>query len=859
MRYAHEQMNGENIWKHGGGDKTNKYLVKMGLKIIDKQSKPLVDLIEKYKAILREKGLKDEVYKWQLIEKFKGQPNINAIDFQKEIQALDLSNLVYYNAKTVANIVVEKEPEEFRQCFTTLFDESIDLNERINKFNTEFNHIYRLIGGTLQHHHDERTIATYLTYLNPEKYAFYKNSYYKDFCNLLEIKTKNTGYKYAHYLEIIEKFIADFILTDNELLELVDEELNKYPNCYTDSKRLVLAQDILYQMLDKNVSSNYWVFQGNPNYFNLEKALSDGALKTWKVNQNKSRIKEGNKVILWMTGEKAGIYALANIESAVQKILEDPKELTYYTNNNHANIVEDRVELSIEYNLVKKPILKNMIMLNADLKDLKQGVQGTNLKATKKQYDAIIDIINSEFENTSKINENMNTLNQIFYGPPGTGKTYKLQTEFVDKFVVTNKTKTKEEFISETIQSLSLWQVLTLILLEGEATVPTIKNHKYIQYKLSVSKSKSFGQNIWAALQMHTVEESQTVSYTNRTKPLFLNKREDAVWYIEESKKDLISDIVDLHEKIRTYKDMVVSENNWKFCTFHQSMSYEDFIEGIKPALSDDDSGDDVKYHIEKGIFYKCCDEAARLAGFLSLKDALDNYTKEKRKERFSKANGFALFIDEINRGNIAAIFGELITLIEDDKRLGENEIIVELPYSKEKFGVPPNLHIIGTMNTADRSVEALDAALRRRFSFTEMMSNPDLIRTNGLAPDGKIGDIDLVEVLHVINKRIEILLDKDHQIGHSYFLSVAIEDDLKFAFKNKIIPLLQEYFFGDYGKIGLVLGSGFVESKPKEINVFAKFSDKYDASDLADRDVYYFKDIDGINIQDAIKTLLNN
>lgn len=121
MRYAHEQMNGENIWERGGGDKTNKYLVKMGLKIIDKQSKPLVDLIEKYKAILREKGLKDEVYKWQLVEKFKGQPDINAINFQKEIQALDLSNLVYYNAKTVANIVVEKEPEEFRQCFITLF------------------------------------------------------------------------------------------------------------------------------------------------------------------------------------------------------------------------------------------------------------------------------------------------------------------------------------------------------------------------------------------------------------------------------------------------------------------------------------------------------------------------------------------------------------------------------------------------------------------------------------------------------------------------------------------------------------------------------------------------------------------
>lgn len=455
--------------------------------------------------------------------------------------------------------------------------------------------------------------------------------------------------------------------------------------------------------------------------------------------------------------------------------------------------------------------------------------------------------------------ENILPLNQILYGPPGTGKTYELQTEFVNKFIVTNKKQTKEEFISEAIKDLSWWQIITLILLDGESTVPEIKKHKYIEYKISVSNSKNVQATIWGTLQSRAIQESTTVSYTKRFEPLFLNKREDSVWFIVESKKDLISDIVDLHQKIKNYKDVVVSENNWKFCTFHQSMSYEDFIEGIKPTLSSDESNEDVRYHIEKGIFYECCDKAARLAGFLSLKDAIDNYSRDERKDRFAQAKGYALFVDEINRGNIAAIFGELITLIEDDKRLGENEIIVTLPYSKEKFGVPPNLYIIGTMNTADRSVEALDAALRRRFSFTEMLPQPDLIRTKGKAPDGKIGEIDLVEVLHVINKRIEILLDKDHQIGHSYFLSVATEDNLKFAFKNKIIPLLQEYFFGDYGKIGLVLGSGFVEAKSKEDNVFARFSDIYDASDLAEREVYFIKDIDEINIQEAIKNLLNN
>ncbi len=399
--------------------------------------------------------------------------------------------------------------------------------------------------------------------------------------------------------------------------------------------------------------------------------------------------------------------------------------------------------------------------------------------------------------------------------------------------------------------------------MEGESTVPEIKKHKYIEYKLTVSDTKNVQANIWGTLQSRAVSDSTTVSYTKRFEPLFLDKREDSIWYIVESEKYLIGDLVDLADEIQSYKDIVTTESNWRFSTFHQSMSYEDFIEGIKPVLSENNSDQDIKYHIEKGIFYKCCDEASKLAGFINLKDAITNYTKEQRKERFLKAPSYGLFIDEINRGNIAAIFGELITLVEDDKRLGENEIIVELPYSKDRFGVPSNLYIIGTMNTADRSVEALDAALRRRFSFTEIMPEPELIRTKGKTPNGKLDEIDLAEVLEVINKRIEILLDKDHQIGHSYFLSVDSEKDLKSVLKNKIIPLLQEYFFGDYGKIGLVLGNGFVVLEKNKIgsNIFADFHPEYDSTDLAERPVYKIVNVDAedFDIRNAIKTLLNN
>jgi 5-methylcytosine-specific restriction endonuclease McrBC GTP-binding regulatory subunit McrB len=220
----------------------------------------------------------------------------------------------------------------------------------------------------------------------------------------------------------------------------------------------------------------------------------------------------------------------------------------------------------------------------------------------------------------------------------------------------------------------------------------------------------------------------------------------------------------------------------------------------------------------------------------------------------------YILIIDEINRGNVSQIFGELITLLEKDKRLGCLEaLIVKLPYSKESFTVPLNLFVIGTMNTADRSVEALDTALRRRFSFIEMPPIYNLTELKKV-----IEGIHLGELLQLINKRIEKLLTKDNLIGHSYFVSINSLTDLKSVFHHNITPLLQEYFYGDFGKIGLVIGKGFFahngEQEENGDTLFADFSD-YSTAELLEKPVYRLLDATKMSDSEflsAIETLLN-
>lgn len=414
-------------------------------------------------------------------------------------------------------------------------------------------------------------------------------------------------------------------------------------------------------------------------------------------------------------------------------------------------------------------------------------------------------------------------LNVILYGPPGTGKTWKLRNEYMPRFVEEAAAMSKEGFAAKLVETMSWWEVLTVVMLELKtAKVRDIQSHPLMQARIKRANNRNPKAAIWAHLQMHTKEDCETVKYTKRYEPLYFEKDTQSVWTIDEALAR--EEVPELVEKLAEYQNFTPGKGEkierFAFTTFHQSYSYEDFVEGIKPKMADDEDmaggGDDLAYEIKPGIFKTMVNRA--------LADPDHDY---------------ALIIDEVNRGNVANIFGELITLIEDDKRRREdNELRATLPYSRDSFVVPRNLYIIGAMNTADRSVEALDTALRRRFTFECVPPEPALIEQ----PGGL--EVDLAKLLSVINGRITKLLDKDHCIGHSYFMGIAKAPDpfaaLQRIFATKVLPLLEEFFYGDPAKIGMVLGERFVSRNDESVE-WAKGD--WGIDDFEERRLYTLQD----------------
>ncbi len=796
--------------------------------ILNAKNPKILDLIERYKNHIQEEGLSEELFKWERLNKFQGKLNVESIDFQSNIRSINFGFLIFAAGIGVIHQLSRKKTEEYVQCLKELFNDEIDLTSRINKFKSSVEILYREIEPNikLSSHHDERTISTLLTFHNPEKYTFFKDTIYQEYCKYLHIEAKKGAEKYAHFLELISDIANNYVLKDNELKVLIDNNLQN-GDYYKDKTKILLAQDILYQMI--NSLTKYWVFQGNPKYYRVVDALNDGVLNDWLVTRYKSEIKAGDKVILWLTGDNPGIYALATITSSVKVSQDDESDLEYYLEQPDKK-EKSYVEISIDFNLSGEPIFKKEILSIPELKDLNQGRQGTNFTATELQYKTLLNLITMQ----PPLNHIQNQpLNQILYGPPGTGKTYST----INKAIAIvnpdfNLEQPRELIKNEYKRLVDAGQIVFTTFHQSMSYEDFIEGIKPETLENEVIYEIKSG--IFKLLCEQAKAKSISGDNFDQIYQKLLND-------INENDKKLILESI-VHAKEFTI--YVNSKNNLRF-----HANTEKHYEGVLKK-------DVIEHYLKTGETLDWPSYVKAVGAYL-----VSNYKYTKNEEDEHK--NYVLIIDEINRGNVSQIFGELITLIEDDKRIGNTESLeVTLPYSKEKFGVPSNLYIIGTMNTADRSVEALDAALRRRFSFEEIPSKPELIATVGKTKNGELGEINLVELLETINKRIEVLLDKDHQIGHSYFLSVSNIQDLKKAFQCKIIPLLQEYFFGDYGKIGLVLGSGFVVTTEKENGkLFANFSKEYDASDYAERIVYRIENVEQMQELEfilAILTLLN-
>jgi len=402
-------------------------------------------------------------------------------------------------------------------------------------------------------------------------------------------------------------------------------------------------------------------------------------------------------------------------------------------------------------------------------------------------------------------------INRIYYGPPGTGKTYTLmqllKRDYEQAAAMISPEQWRKQIIAEKIAVLKWWEGAAAALydLGGKAKVADIAEHRFIQAITAANGSnRNVRQTLWRTLQNHTVDESTTVKMKKRLSPAVFDKAADSVWQFAGDWRDDCADLIALVDQLKRGQQDAGAVQRYSFVTFHQSYGYEEFVEGLRPVLAGDAEAGEVAYEIRPGAFKELC-----------------------RKARQAPDQRFAMVIDEINRGNISKIFGELITLIEADKRdpldgsVPSAEVI--LAYSGDKFSVPANVDIIGTMNTADRSLALLDTALRRRFDFVPLLpdtraekvaGDKDSAPLAGVVVTTDAGTIDVRRMLERINERIEALYDRDHCIGHAYLTGLARATDgpqrfeaLATAFRQRIVPLLEEYFFEDWRKIRLVLG----------------------------------------------------
>lgn len=389
--------------------------------------------------------------------------------------------------------------------------------------------------------------------------------------------------------------------------------------------------------------------------------------------------------------------------------------------------------------------------------------------------------------------------NIIYTGVAGTGKTYRL-LQIAKQYTYHLPMIDSNELLSQLLYELSWRDVVCLIFLDFKTQhkdlvkVPEIVNHEFFIAKaMQNEREKNLSNTAWSVLQMHSPASSKTVTYKNRANQAYFDKDESGAWHLLP---DSVSLLIGLSQQLAEFRqaqreNQAVQKQCYSMVSFHQAYGYEEFVEGIRPVISANEySGqgaqnshqevsNQMRYEIQDGAFLKLCQRAAN-----------------------DPEHRYAMLIDEINRANVSRVFGELLSLIEADKRNGQaNAMQVNLAYSGRSFSVPANVDIYATMNTQDHSLAPLDMALRRRFRFIDCSPQPELLQvinvsnhsSKSLEDDKSSETIDLAKLLSGLNYRIIQTLGQEVQLGHAFLFSVSNLAQLQTVLVEQIIPQLAQ------------------------------------------------------------------
>ena len=363
--------------------------------------------------------------------------------------------------------------------------------------------------------------------------------------------------------------------------------------------------------------------------------------------------------------------------------------------------------------------------------------------------------------------------NIIYTGVAGTGKTYQLQ-QIAKQYTEILPVANGDDLLKALLKPLSWREVICLVFLDerkkGKSLlkVAEITNNLFFVTKLKINqREKAIANTAWSTLQQFSPADSKNVLVKNKSSQSYFDKDDSSNWFLLADSLPLLAD---LQNKLNDYQAAIHSQfqpnylqpklERFSFVSFHQAYGYEEFVEGIRPHIADNGQ---MSYRVESGAFLRLCQQAKQ-----------------------DPSHRYAMLIDEINRANVARVFGELMSLIEPTKRAGQTDSLsVNLAYSRQPFSVPSNVDIYATMNSQDHSLAPLDMAFRRRFEFIECRPQPQLlgkVMANGI-------EIDLAKLLTALNERISQNLAKDSQLGHSFLWGIDSLQALSAAFSQSIIP----------------------------------------------------------------------